>query len=506
MANQDISLTNYDPDAAKIQRQQRLAQMLQEQSQQDIPIQSYNGIQAPISPFSLIAKALQAYQGKKLADQSDTQYGDLQTKRRKDFADMLSKQYQVPGSNGTVTNQPDTQNDVNSITAPTISGVTEDRPTTPQEQMANSLSMMGSNNPMAANMAPQLYEDAQKKQQAAQLLSGLDLSKVPTAMAPVIRSQIQAGDIPGATKTYEAAVKPQVVGGNLLTPNATGYDTAYAAKPAAVQEYEYAKTQGFKGSLTDYEHTKAAATHITVQQGGAPQTADQRASTAAMAATGMPLAQVVPGFGAASVQSRTQARNDAVALIMQQNPGMNATQAGQEFASRQMDFAGGKSSVSQLTKMAGATKQNVDQLALNVNNTKTELAKLGSSNISPILNAIARGEQKWTGNPAYSSAFYYLSATANEAARLQSGGQASAAQLHQGAQDAAKEWMNMNMTPASFAAVGDAMINEGRQKLQTFSDAREAMRNPQGHIVAQDTRVAPPSPKVPPPPGFVIHP
>lgn len=71
MANQDINLTSYDPDAAKIQRQQRLADMLQQQSMEAIPINSYNGIQAPISPFSVLAKALQGYSARKNQEKAD---------------------------------------------------------------------------------------------------------------------------------------------------------------------------------------------------------------------------------------------------------------------------------------------------------------------------------------------------------------------------------------------------------------------------------------------------
>jgi hypothetical protein len=126
--------------------------------------------------------------------------------------------------------------------------------------------------------------------------------------------------------------------------------------------------------------------------------------------------------------------------------------------------------------MLGGTRQAVAQLDFNIAAAKNEMKKLGSTDISPILNAIARGEQRWTGEPAYSSLFYYLSATGQESARILSGGVASVAQLHAGAQEEARKWVNINMTPASFDAVSDAMATEGKARIETFEHAIAAQR------------------------------
>ncbi len=80
MPNPYISMTNDDPDLIKIQRQQRLADMLQQQAMQDIPINSSGGIQAPISPFSVLAKALQGYNARKYQEQADKGAVDYRTK------------------------------------------------------------------------------------------------------------------------------------------------------------------------------------------------------------------------------------------------------------------------------------------------------------------------------------------------------------------------------------------------------------------------------------------
>ena len=54
---------DYNTRLAAIQRNEKLAQIMQQQAFQPIETQSYQGIQAPISPLSGLAKVLQAYMG-----------------------------------------------------------------------------------------------------------------------------------------------------------------------------------------------------------------------------------------------------------------------------------------------------------------------------------------------------------------------------------------------------------------------------------------------------------
>ena len=56
---------DYNTRLAAIQRNEKLAQIMQQQAFQPVDIQSYLGIQAPISPLSGLAKVLQAYMGAK---------------------------------------------------------------------------------------------------------------------------------------------------------------------------------------------------------------------------------------------------------------------------------------------------------------------------------------------------------------------------------------------------------------------------------------------------------
>jgi hypothetical protein len=61
----------YDEDYRSIARREQLAQILQQQALQPIEVGSYQGIQAPISPLSGIAKVLQGYFAGRQSDEAD---------------------------------------------------------------------------------------------------------------------------------------------------------------------------------------------------------------------------------------------------------------------------------------------------------------------------------------------------------------------------------------------------------------------------------------------------
>lgn len=67
MANSIVALTDTASQIAELQRRQKLAEALSAQGAAPIEVQSYKGIQAPISPLSGIAKVLQIYLGAKQA-------------------------------------------------------------------------------------------------------------------------------------------------------------------------------------------------------------------------------------------------------------------------------------------------------------------------------------------------------------------------------------------------------------------------------------------------------
>jgi hypothetical protein len=79
---------DYNTRLAAIQRNEKLAQIMQQQAFQPIDIQSYQGFQAPISPLAGLAKVLQAYMGAK--GTGDEERIKLNQEARAEAQQMLS--------------------------------------------------------------------------------------------------------------------------------------------------------------------------------------------------------------------------------------------------------------------------------------------------------------------------------------------------------------------------------------------------------------------------------
>lgn len=279
MAN--VSLTDYSSQAAENARRQRLAELLQQQGAEPEKVFEYNGIQAPISPLSGLAKALQLGMGAYMEGKNAKKATDIEKAKREEAIRFLTKD--VKGSELTKFEEPATAGagfmpvaqpkpqDINTA-VPTLQNPSP----APQMQAAPSPQMYQAPQPAqataAGNVAPK-PEDLQKMYlQAA--LSGNDV------LAPIAANQYKTGqataaalaededfaqkvgDIPGLSDTQRKqiiatrAVNPQAAGvamGAMLAPEKP------EAGPSAVQEYKYAQGQGFKGSYMDFVGAKREA-------------------------------------------------------------------------------------------------------------------------------------------------------------------------------------------------------------------------------------------------------
>ena len=102
MANQDIY--TYDPtlQAAQYARQQKMAELMQQQADQPIDIQSYNGIQAPISWGSVLAKGLKAGLGSYLSGEAMKGEANLSKAETADAQEKIKALYHLPDTTGLV--------------------------------------------------------------------------------------------------------------------------------------------------------------------------------------------------------------------------------------------------------------------------------------------------------------------------------------------------------------------------------------------------------------------
>lgn len=181
MANQDISLS-LDPDVATVQRNRRLAEQLQQQVADPIQVQSYNGIQAPISPFSVLAKLVRGYGANKAqekADQGAQAYHDKDLASKQAMIDALNRQVNQVGTPGmapidTTVNATAPQLPGGPAPAPQMApitipgqqgGGTTQRAPTPQEQLAILLGANGGQETEAAKqtMMPFLQANMQSQ-------------------------------------------------------------------------------------------------------------------------------------------------------------------------------------------------------------------------------------------------------------------------------------------------------------------------------------------------------
>ena len=197
--------------------------------------------------------------------------------------------------------------------------------------------------------------------------------------------------------------------------------------------------------------------------------------TIAAAAAGMPSASLVRGRGAEATAEFNAIRDGAVELIMQQT-GMDEDAAGVEYAQRQIDYQNDKKSGGLMTVALDRLVPAVGQLDYNVSQAESEAAKLPTSDLSPFLNVIARGEQQITGHPEYNSLIFYLDAMTQEAAKITTGGTGSVQQLSEGARKEAEKWASQNITREQLHRLGESLKAEGARRITLAQDQLKARR------------------------------
>ena len=219
MPNSDYM--TYDPDFARIQRAQRYAEMLQQQANEPIPIETGGGVQAPISPFSIMAKALQAYSGRKMLEQSDAQYADLQKQRSAKMADLLSnygKPYQ------TVDNTPTAQAASDAATQSTGEPLQQYTMATPtaQQNLVQAQNIASTHAPGSDVIGGALSKDA---------LSLMDQERTMQRLAPYYQSIIDK-----APPQLQPQLRGALAGGNLKLLDDYGKTLVDKSVPQAVNQ------------------------------------------------------------------------------------------------------------------------------------------------------------------------------------------------------------------------------------------------------------------------------
>jgi len=171
----------YDEDYRSIARREQLAQILQQQALQPIEAGSYQGIQAPISPLSGIAKVLQGYFAGKQSDQADQARQDLALKAQNA---ELALSNLPPVENPRKIAQALSQANLPTNTPTAYSTINEGPPIAqPQEPVAQAMPI----SPMGGTQAPVSAQAPQTGQVAPQAFQMPMLSSDPRTNAQLVR-------------------------------------------------------------------------------------------------------------------------------------------------------------------------------------------------------------------------------------------------------------------------------------------------------------------------------
>lgn len=203
---------------------------------------------------------------------------------------------------------------------------------------------------------------------------------------------------------------------------------------------------------------------------------EKRSSIGSQVATGEPLNQIFPGYGGKNSAGMRDAARDAGIEAIKAETGMNDKDAGVELAYRQIEFTAGKSSIQQLDKMRGATDQALQQLDFNIGKAKEEISKLGTSDFSPLWNDIILKQDQIMAHPEFNRAAYFINAAMMESARILSGGQASVAQMAEGARKDAEKYLGMNIGPDQASNLFEGMHQEGENRIENYTTAMQHQR------------------------------
>ena len=234
MANSIVALTDTASQVAELQRRQKLAEALSAQGAAPIEVQSYKGIQAPISPFSALAKVLQTYLGAKQA--ADAIKGEKEARNTE--RDQATSYFENLGKTpdiGRFENPVSVEEARQQAAVPALTPVAPAGPPEMMQVGGVPTDMQGGMTPAASVQAPmpQVYSDAQpsaymgpqatvmpgrettqQERMASLLQAGMSGNRILEQMAPAMYGKIE-GQIEAQGKADK--LKAQIAGMTGLT-------------------------------------------------------------------------------------------------------------------------------------------------------------------------------------------------------------------------------------------------------------------------------------------------
>lgn len=291
MANSIVALTDTASQVAELQRRQKLAEALSAQGAAPIEVQSYKGIQAPISPLSGIAKVLQAYLGaKQLADIAKGEKEARKTER-----DQATSYFENLGKTPDISRFETPVSVEEARQQAAVPALTPVAPAGPPEMMQVGgvpTDMQGGMIPAAAVQAPmpQVYNDAQpsaymgpqatvmpgrettpQERMASLLQAGMSGNRILEQVAPAMYGKIE-GQIEAQGKADK--LKAQIAGMTGLTDEQkSAYAQIVDVNPQAAGNFLKDVLTPKEPKPAEYGQMRAAAVE-RIQRGEPPMPGD----------------------------------------------------------------------------------------------------------------------------------------------------------------------------------------------------------------------------------------
>ena len=232
MSEYNFNIANpYQMQQEELARRQKMAEVLQQQSFQPMERNSYNGIEAPISPYAGLAKMLQAYTASKMQGNIAQERMALGEKYKTESSDILQKAFQagqgtpavpetqVPESNFMPTGMDLSDKDLSRIPEgqPNAGNIIQPASTIPgqpaiapnQEKMAQLL--MTSPNPTHEALGLQTLQKSMEAKRTAAVLANMGFGAAQATPAQALSAEAVMGGAPGPTNAAS---------GRIGTPNA----------------------------------------------------------------------------------------------------------------------------------------------------------------------------------------------------------------------------------------------------------------------------------------------
>ncbi|MFL9899263.1 hypothetical protein PQR71_14035 [Paraburkholderia fungorum] len=260
-----------------------------------------------------------------------------------------------------------------------------------------------------------------------------------------------------------------------LTPEQQTYAQAAVAKTIkALQIANPSLSAAKAGTMAVQSITPEQVVSRSLDSAGAP-AAPVNPVDIARLENGELITSIIPSRGKDAYAQRSALFNAAVSDKMAKSPGMDMQTAVDEVnMSHGNQVAKGKS-VGQLTTMYNNASIAMGRMDNNQRLAEDALSHLQSTDLAPVLNAVARKEQKFVGNPYQTQLFNAINGFADENAKFIVGGFTGSGATSDASRNQSLAMFNTDMTPAQLRAAFRVSNSDAQMTLTTIGGRLGAM-------------------------------